>query len=60
MENKDFSLRTILENVTGMLTPKARSKGFELGYVMDEDLPPCSAATPDGCARCLRTSRGMP
>jgi two-component system, sensor histidine kinase and response regulator len=40
LEDRNLSLRTILETVTGMLSSKARSKGFELACVIDNNLPP--------------------
>jgi signal transduction histidine kinase/two-component SAPR family response regulator len=39
LENRNFSLRTILETVTAMLSHKARPKGIEIVCIIDEKLP---------------------
>ncbi len=39
LENSDFSIRDIIEQVTSTLNPKASEKAIHLDFVIDENLP---------------------
>ncbi len=54
LEHSDFDLRAMVEEVLALVAERSSSKGLELGYLLQADLPTWVAGDPDVCAKCSR------